>query len=82
VRTTLSLDDDVAAQLKTRARRTGRGFKDVVNEALRRGLASVATAPARAPFKVGARDLGRATPGLNLDNVSELLDQIEGPVRR
>ena len=82
MRTTLTLDDDVAAKLKSRARRTGRAFKDVVNEVLRRGLASAPAAPTRAPFKVHARDLGRVGPGLNMDNIGELLDQVEGPLHR
>jgi plasmid stability protein len=82
VRTTLSLDDDVAAKLKSRARRTGRAFKDVVNDALRRGLAEAAPASARTKFVVKARDLGRVRPGLDLDNIGELLDQIEGSHHR
>lgn len=39
MRTTLTLDDDLAMALNRQARETGRSFKDVVNEALRRGLA-------------------------------------------
>ena len=38
VRTTLTIDDDLATQLHDQARRTGRTFRDVVNEALRDGL--------------------------------------------
>jgi plasmid stability protein len=77
----LTLDDDVAAKLKSLARRTGRAFRDVVNETLRRGLAGARQAPARHPFKVQARDLGRR-PGFNVDNIGELLEQIEGPAHR
>ena len=82
MRTTLSLDDDVAAKLKAQVRRTGRAFKDVVNDALRRALASPPAARARPPFAVKARDLGRVRPGLNLDNIGELLEQVEGPGHR
>jgi hypothetical protein len=82
VRTTLTLDDDVAAKLKSNARRTGRAFREVVNETLRRGLASAPPARARIPFKVQARDLGRRRPGLSFDNVAELLEQVEGPLHR
>ena len=32
------MDDDLAAELRRRARETGRSFKDIVNEALRNGL--------------------------------------------
>jgi hypothetical protein len=81
MRTTLTLDDDVAAKLKAEARRTGRPLRDVVNDTLRRGLASQRATGPRKPFKVKARDLG-LKPGLSLDNVAELLNQVEGPVFR
>ena len=38
MRTTLTLDDDLFMALHDRASATGRPFKEVVNEALRRGL--------------------------------------------
>jgi hypothetical protein len=82
VRTTLTLDEDVAAKLKSLARRTGRAFRDVVNETLRRGLADSRHPRARRAFRVEARDLGRRRPGLSLDNIGELLDQVEGPMHR
>ena len=76
MRTTLTLDDDVAAKLKTASRRTGRSFRDMVNEALRRGLAEPATSSA-SPFSVQGRDLGALRSGLNLDKIAELLKHIE-----
>jgi plasmid stability protein len=82
MRTTLTLDDDVAAKLKAEARRSGRSFRAIVNDTLRRGLATRPPAPTRNPFKVTARDLGRLLPGLTLDNVADLLEQVEGPLYR
>lgn len=82
MRTTLTLDDDVAAKLKAEARKTGGSFRETVNEALRRGLAVPRTAGARQRFTVIARDLGELRPGLSLDNIGELLDRIEGPLHR
>lgn len=38
MRTTLTLDDDVFMALHERSRDSGRSFKEVVNDALRRGL--------------------------------------------
>ena len=38
MRTTLTLEDDLAIQLRETARRTGQSFKQVVNSVLRRGL--------------------------------------------
>jgi plasmid stability protein len=40
MRTTLTLDDDVAAKLRTESQRAGRSFRQIVNETLRRGLES------------------------------------------
>jgi len=80
VRTTLTLDDDVAAKLRAESRRSGRSFKQVVNDFLRLGLhvrSQVASAP---PFKVKARPLG--SKGFNYDNIWELIEQIEGPYHR
>ena len=82
MRTTLTLDEDVAAKLKSLARRSGRTFRHVVNDTLRRGLARPPASPVRERFAVKARDLGRLRPGLNLDNIGELLEQIEGPLHR
>lgn len=82
MRTTLTVDDDIAAKLKSLARRSGRAFRDVVNDALRRGLASPPAARPREPFHVVARDLGRLRPGLSLDNIGDLLEHVEGPRHR
>jgi hypothetical protein len=82
MRTTLTLDDDVAAKLKAEARRSGRPFREVVNEALRHALVARRGSPPRKPFKVVARDLGDLAPGLTLDSVTELLERVEGPLHR
>jgi hypothetical protein len=82
MRTTLTLDEDVAAKLKAEARRAGRPFRDVVNETLRRGLLGKRNAAVVADFRVEARDLGDLRPGLSIDNVAELIERIEGPLHR
>jgi Ribbon-helix-helix protein, copG family len=82
MRTTVTLEDDVAAKLQALSRRSGRPFKEVINETLRRGLASAGAARRTAPFKVQARDLGARRPGLNFDSVADLLEQLEGPFHR
>ena len=38
MRTTLTIDDDLAATLKESSRRSGRPFKQLLNETLRAGL--------------------------------------------
>jgi hypothetical protein len=80
VRTTLTLDDDVAMRLQAEARRTGRSFKEVVNHTLRLGFVRDGAKAKR--FKVHARDLGALRPGLSLDNIAELTDAVEGSRHR
>jgi plasmid stability protein len=82
VRTTLTLDDDVASKLKSEARRSGRSFRDVVNDVLRRGLTIRREAKPSRPFKVVARDLGHLRPGVTIDSVADLLEQVEGARHR
>ncbi|MGH9444649.1 MAG: hypothetical protein ACRD3O_02795 [Terriglobia bacterium] len=73
----MTLDDDVAAKLRARARESGEPFKRIVNESLRIGL-NVQWRAASAPsFKVKARALGSA--GFNYDRVWELIERAEGP---
>jgi hypothetical protein len=78
VRTTLTLDEDVAAKLKDEARKAGLPFRDAVNACLRAGLSVRKQSAAGRPFRVKARDMG-LRPGINIDKVSVLLDQLEGP---
>ena len=80
MRTTLTLDDDVAALLKKEARKSGEPFKQAVNRYLRLGL-TASKRPPRKPFKVTPINLG-LPPELSFDNVEELLDHLEGPFRR
>jgi hypothetical protein len=82
MRTTLTLDEDVSEKLRSEARRSGRTFREVVNDALRRGLASRRPEKSRSPFRVRARDLGELQPGLALDSVADLLEHTEGPLHR
>lgn len=82
MRTTLTLDDDVATKLKTESQRAGRPFREVVNETLRRGLESRRATAQRRAFKVSARDLGDLKPGLCLDNIAELIEHVEGSLHR
>lgn len=76
----MTLEDDVTAEIQREVRRSGRSFKAVVNDALRAGLASAGRRE-REPFLVIPFDMG-LRPGLDLDDIEGLLDQIEGPDRR
>ena len=79
-RTTLTLEDDVAQRLEAEARRTGMSLKHVVNDLLRRALATTRR-PERRPFIVKARALGLRA-GLSYDSVGDLLESVEGPGHR
>lgn len=79
MRTTLSIDDDVASLLRKEMRQSGSSLKQAVNRFLRLGLTA---APQRGrPFTVRARRLG-LPPGLSYDNVEELIEGLEGPQHR
>ena len=78
MRTTLTLDDDLAEALNRKARLSGRSFKAVVNEAIRRGLAH-GTSPDTAeapPFSVSPQACGLMT-GIDPLRFNQLLDQLE-----
>jgi hypothetical protein len=80
VRTTLSLDDDVARLLNKESRRSGASFKQVVNHFLRLGLMASKQPPGK-PFVVKPVNLGLPS-GLSYDNIEELLEFLEGPEYR
>jgi len=78
VRTTLTLEDDVAANVQEYSRATGLTFKAAVNELLRLGLNARRAAEPLAPYHVRPRPMN-VRPGIDLDNVGELLEQLDGP---
>jgi len=78
-RTTLTLDDDVAASLQIEARRRGVPFRTVVNEAIRAGLAG--PRPTATRFAIEARSMG-LRPGIDLDDIEGVLDVLDGAQRR
>ena len=82
MRTTLTLDDDVAAKLEAEARRTGLSFKETINTMLRIGLAAKRGKLPRPAFKVKPLSLEPRDRNLSFDNIEALLDQVEGPARR
>jgi len=80
MRTTLTLDEDIAAKLKEEMQRTGRPLKQIVNETLREALTRAPEKKLR-PFRVRTRKLGHY-PGLDYDNIGVLLEQVEGPFHK
>lgn len=77
VRTTLTLDDDVADQLRERSKATGSSFKDVVNDAIRAGLQTGSRPSAPPPaFRVTPR-AGSFRAGVDLLHLNQLTDELE-----
>ena len=73
MRTTLTLEDDVAAKIERLRKSRKQSLKDLVNAALREGLKHLTAAPRRrVPFRTETVDLGRCLIG-NVDNVAEAL---------
>lgn len=76
MRTTLTLDDDLASVLKARSRQLGISFKEMVNRALRSGLGTETErprgeVPRTIPHSFGFR------PGIDLDKLNQLVDELE-----
>jgi hypothetical protein len=81
VRTTLTIDDDLAVLIEQEQRRSGASFKGTVNRLLRCGLTSKDRNAERAPFVVTPLFMG-VRPGQNYDNIEALLEELEGPGHR
>ena len=79
MRTTLTLDDDVANLLGKEVRRSGSTFKQAVNHYLRVGL--MTAQQQKKKFVVTPRSLGLPA-GLSYDNVEELIEAIEGSAHK
>jgi hypothetical protein len=75
MRTTLTLDDDVAAMLRDEMERSRRPFKQVVNQAIRLGLRAGDSAD-RVPFRTRPHSFG-FKPGVDLDRMNQLVDELE-----
>jgi hypothetical protein len=84
MRTTLTLDDDVAALLERARKRHTMGLKPAVNEALRRGLTEMLaprTSGGGVRYQTPSTDLGRCLTG-GVDDISEVLVAAEGEAHR
>lgn len=81
MRTTLSIDDDVARLVEHEVRRSGDSFKGTVNRLLRLGLTASRKPQPRKRFVVTPRKMG-LPPGLSYDSIPTLLEKLEGPYHR
>lgn len=81
MRSTLTIDDDIAALIEAEVRRSGKPYKAVVNELLKLGLANLRKPKPRRTFKVKPRALGLPMGG-NYDNIEAIIEELEGPEHR
>ena len=75
MRTTLTIEDDVAVELERFRHERGRTLNDVINDALRRGLREMRPSPERKPFRTAGHDMGKFL--VNVDNVAEAIAHAE-----
>src|SRR5215470_6958344 len=76
MRTTLTLDDDLAGLLKLRARELGIPFKEAVNRTIRAGIGEATTTRHHPAPKTISHSFG-FKPGVDLDKLGQLADQLE-----
>ena len=74
MRTTVTLDDDVARLIADAQHRERKSFKQVLNEAVRRGLAE--TAPTVPPYRVRSHR-SAVRPGVDSSALNRLADEFE-----
>jgi hypothetical protein len=76
MRTTLTIDDDVAQLLQREMARKGLTFREIVNTSLRRGLSLEQAVPKVPAVKVRPHDFG-LKPGIDRDKLNQLVDELE-----
>jgi len=82
MRTTLTIDDDVAFGIKRfQEQHPDLSLKRAINELLRKGLDTKPNGTEKKRFKVRSFPIG-LRDDLNFDNIEEVLDQLEGVHRR
>src|SRR6185503_137865 len=79
MRTTLTLDDDVAAQLREEAAKQGLPFKQVVNKTIRLGLRAAESREPGEPYRVRTHAFG-LRPGFDPTKLGQLADELETQV--
>lgn len=75
MRTTVTLDPDVAAKLKEEMRRRDISFKEALNSSVRRGLERDEAKPR--PYRLPPPRRMKARPGVNLDKALQLAGELE-----
>ena len=77
VRTTITLEDSLAAKVRVRARKQNLSFKQVINEAVRSWLQTPAQQPKLKKFRVVPIMNSSFRPGIDVDKINQFLDDEE-----
>jgi hypothetical protein len=81
IRTTVTLEDDVAARVKRESQSRGASFRDTLNDLLRAALLGLDNKTRRRTLRIKPTHMGHK-PGLNYDNIESLLEYGEGDRHR
>lgn len=81
MRTTVTIDDDVAIRIEERRRRDGQSLKQVINMLLREGLRSSQRTPGAKEYRTRPHGL-RMRPGLDAVRLNQLVDELETDTHR
>jgi hypothetical protein len=76
MRTTLTIDDDLMAQIEDLRRREGISFKGAVNRLLRAGTQCLSQPPKAKPYRTKPKKLGLRT-GFDPIELNRLADEID-----
>ncbi len=76
MRTTLTIEESLFKTLKDLAHRSGKSFRDIVDETLRAGLARGAR-PRPKQYRLKPASLGGVNPGVDLTKALQLADALE-----
>jgi hypothetical protein len=81
VRTTLTIDDDIAKLVEQEVKRSGGTFKGTVNKLLRQGLTASREPQHRKRFVVTPIAMNTGL-GTRYQKVEDLIEALEGPLHR
>lgn len=76
MRTTVNLDDDVAVEIERLRQERGLGKSEAVNQLARAGMRA---RPRRTVFRQRSAEIGLT---VDVSNVAEALEQLDGPAAR
>ena len=77
MRTTLTIDDSIDKRLKTIAHKTGKSYKQVVNDTLRAGLIAPGIGEKARPYKLKPAAMGEVSAHYDLDKALAIAEDLE-----